>query len=135
MRSKPQSMFVLDPHRMHEQRSSLHELGMAVISEIGNEGFDSLSSALDSLDPDFKRLLVEGAYAEIIGRPNLSLKRRELVTVAVLTTMGNAKSALKYHAGGMLNTGWSPEALLGTMWQTLLYGGGTRRNSRHWSCP
>lgn len=108
---------------MHEQRSSLHELGMAVISEIGNEGFDSLSSALDSLDPDFKRLLVEGAYAEIIGRPNLSLERRELVTVAVLTTMGNAKSALKYHAGGMLNTGWSPEALLGTMWQTLLYGG------------
>lgn len=108
---------------MHEQPGSLHELGMAVISEIGNEGFDSLSSALDSLDPDFKRLLVEGAYAEIIGRPNLSLKRRELVTVAVLTTMGNAKSALRYHAGGMLNTGWSPEALVDTMLQTLLYAG------------
>lgn len=108
---------------MHKQRSSLHEVGMAVIHAIGDEGFDSLSSALDSLDPDFKRLLVEGAYAGLIARPNLSLKHRELLTVAVLTTMGNADSALKYHAGGMLNTGWAPGELLETILQTLVYAG------------
>lgn len=96
---------------------------MSVIHAIGDEGFTSLSAALDSLDPDFKRLLVEGEYADIIARPNLSLKHRELVTVAVLATMGNADSALKYHAGGMLNTGWAPEALLETVLQTLCYAG------------
>ncbi|KUZ72461.1 carboxymuconolactone decarboxylase [Burkholderia ubonensis] len=96
---------------------------MSVIQAIGNGGFTSLSAALDSLDPDFKRLLVEGAYADIIARPNLSLKHRELVTVAVLATTGNADSALKYHAGGMLNTGWTPEALLETVWQTLFHAG------------
>jgi 4-carboxymuconolactone decarboxylase len=108
---------------MHAKRISKHELGMSVIHAIGDEGFNSLSAALDSLDPDFKRLLVEGAYADIIARPNLSLKRRELITVAVLTTIGNVDSALKYHAGGMLNTGWSPEALLETVLHTLLYAG------------
>ncbi|WP_174967063.1 carboxymuconolactone decarboxylase family protein [Burkholderia lata] len=96
---------------------------MSVIHAIGDEGFIGLSAALDRLDPDFKRLLVEGAYADIIARPNLSLKYRELVTVAVLTTMGNAGSALKYHAGGMLNTGWAPQALLETAFETLYYAG------------
>ncbi|WP_175014498.1 carboxymuconolactone decarboxylase family protein [Burkholderia lata] len=96
---------------------------MSVIHAIGDEGFVSLSAALDRLDPDFKRLLVEGAYADIIARPNLSLKHRELVTVAVLATMGNADSALKYHAGGMLNTGWAPHALIETVFETLYYAG------------
>lgn len=96
---------------------------MSVIHAIGNEGFDSLSSALDSLAPDFRRLLVEGAYADIIARPNLALKYRELVTVAVLATIGNADAALKYHANGMLNTGWTPEAVVETVWQTLHYAG------------
>ncbi|WP_322081073.1 carboxymuconolactone decarboxylase family protein [Burkholderia sp. BCC1972] len=96
---------------------------MSVIHAIGDEGFNSLSAALDRLDPDFKRLLVEGAYADIIARPNLSLKYRELVTVAVLATMGNADSALKYHAGGMLNTGWAPQAVLETVFDTLYYAG------------
>ncbi|KWE36533.1 carboxymuconolactone decarboxylase family protein [Burkholderia territorii] len=108
---------------MHAQTISRHELGMSVIQAIGNEGFDSLSAALDCLAPDFKRLLVEGAYADIIARPNLALKYRELVTVAVLATIGNADAALKYHANGMLNTGWTPEAVVETVWQTLHYAG------------
>ncbi|MBN3853462.1 carboxymuconolactone decarboxylase [Paraburkholderia sp. Ac-20340] len=96
---------------------------MSTIRAIGDEGFNSLSAALDKLDPDFKKLLVEGAYADIIARPGLSLKYRELITVAVLTSMGNAESALKYHAGGMLNTGWTPEALLETAMHTLAWSG------------
>lgn len=108
---------------MHANTISRHELGMSVIHAIGVEGFSGLSAALDRLDPDFGRLLVEGAYADIIARPNLSLKNRELVTVAALTTMGNADSALRYHAGGMLNTGWTPEALFETVLLTLDYAG------------
>ncbi|CAB3746807.1 carboxymuconolactone decarboxylase family protein [Paraburkholderia solisilvae] len=108
---------------MIEHDKSLHDVGMAVIHAIGDAGFDSLSSALDGLDPGFRRLLVEGAYAGIIARPNLALKHRELITVAVLTTMGNAESALKYHAAGMLNTGWSADELLETVLHTLVYAG------------
>jgi 4-carboxymuconolactone decarboxylase len=106
-----------------EPRGSQYECGMAVIHTIGSEGFDSLSAALDRLDPDFKRLLVEHGYAGIIARPGLALRHRELVTVAVLATMGNADSALKYHASGMLNTGWSAEELLETVLHTAVYAG------------
>jgi 4-carboxymuconolactone decarboxylase len=108
---------------MEEQGRSLHEIGMEVIRTIGDEGFDSLSAALDKLDPAFRRLLIEGGYAGLIARPELALKHRELVTVAVLATMGNAESALKYHAAGMLNTGWTPEALLETALHTLIHAG------------
>ncbi|WP_321951137.1 carboxymuconolactone decarboxylase family protein [Paraburkholderia bannensis] len=108
---------------MYAQRVDKHEIGMSTIRAIGDDGFNNLSAALDKLDPDFKQLLVEGAYADIIARPNLSLNYRELVTVAVLTSMGNAEAALKYHAGGMLNTGWAPEALLETAIHTLAYSG------------
>jgi 4-carboxymuconolactone decarboxylase len=114
---------MLDSRDAPEHRSALYERGMAIIDTIGNEGFDSLCAALDRLDPDFKRLLVEGGYAELIARPKLALKHRELVTVAVLATMGNADSALKYHAGGMLNTGWSAQELLETVLQTSVYAG------------
>ncbi|QYD73425.1 carboxymuconolactone decarboxylase family protein [Paraburkholderia edwinii] len=96
---------------------------MAIIHTIGSEGFDTLSAALDRLDPDFKRMLVEHGYAELIARPKLALKHRELVTVAVLSAMGNADSALKYHASGMLNTGWSAEELLETVLHTSVYAG------------
>jgi 4-carboxymuconolactone decarboxylase len=112
-----------DSRSAPEHRGSMYERGMAVIRTIGDEGFDSLSAALDRLDPDFKRLLVEGGYAEIIARPKLALKHRELVTVAVLATMGNADSAFKYHASGMLNTGWSAEELLETVLHTSVYAG------------
>jgi len=43
---------------------SLHEIGMTVIRAIGDEGFSNLSSALDRLDPGFRRGLVEGAYGQ-----------------------------------------------------------------------
>ena len=112
-----------DSRSVLEHRRSQYERGMAVIHTIGSEGFDSLCAALDRLDPDFKQLLVEQGYAEIIARPKLALKHRELVTVAVLATMGNADSALKYHASGMLNTGWSAEALLETVMHTSVYAG------------
>jgi len=104
-------------------QTSLHDIGMNVIHAIGNEGFDSLSFALDKLDPEFRRLLVEGAYAGLIARPKLALKHRELITVAALATIGNAESALKYHASGMLNTGWTPQELLETVLHTLTYAG------------
>lgn len=108
---------------MYEQARSLHDIGMDVIRSIGDEGFDSLSAALDRLDPGFKRLLIEGGYAGLIARPNLALKHRELITVAVLATIGNAESALEYHAAGMLNTGWPPQALFETALHTLIYAG------------
>ena len=110
---------------MREHESSLYEIGMTVVRAVGDEGFNSLSSALDRLDPDFKRLLVEGGYAGLIARPNLALKHRELLTVAVLATTGKADSALKYHAAGMLNTGWTPDELLEAILQTLVYSGVT----------
>jgi 4-carboxymuconolactone decarboxylase len=106
-----------------EPRSAQYDRGMAIIQTIGSEGFDTLSAALDRLDPDFKRLLVEHGYAELIARPKLALKHRELVTVAVLSARGNADSALKYHASGMLNTGWSAEELLETVLHTSVYAG------------
>ncbi|MDN7797694.1 carboxymuconolactone decarboxylase family protein [Burkholderia vietnamiensis] len=110
-------------HTMRDKAISRHDLGMSVIHAIGSDGFAQLSAALDMLDPDFRRLLIEGAYADIIARPNLALKHRELITVAVLTVMGNTEATLKYHAGGMLNTGWAPQAVLATVWLTRRYAG------------
>lgn len=110
---------------MREHERSLYEIGMTVVRAVGDEGFNSLSSALDRLNPDFKRLLVEGGYAGLIARPNLALKHRELLTVAVLATMGKADSALKYHAAGMLNTGWTHDELIETILQTIVYSGVT----------
>lgn len=56
-------------------------------------------------------------------QPGLSLKDREIATVAALTTQGNASSAFKFHCAGMLNTGWSAQEIVETVLHALVYAG------------
>jgi 4-carboxymuconolactone decarboxylase len=40
---------------------------------------------------------------DIYSRPGLDLKSREIATVAMLITLGNAEPQLKFHINGVLN--------------------------------
>jgi 4-carboxymuconolactone decarboxylase len=80
---------------------------------------------LQRLSPAFARLLIEQTYGEVISRPALSLKDRELATVAMLVALGDVPSALELHCVGMLRTGWSPREMA----EVILFaaaGAGTR---------
>ncbi|WP_217478267.1 carboxymuconolactone decarboxylase family protein, partial [Paraburkholderia humisilvae] len=82
---------------------------------VGGSRCAPLIERLNRLSPAISGVLVETVYCDVIGRPGLSLKDREVATVAVLAAQGNTPIALTFHCEGMLNTGWYPRALIETV--------------------
>jgi 4-carboxymuconolactone decarboxylase len=47
----------------------------------------------------------------------------ELASVAAISALGKAPSALRFHIGGMLETGWTPREVVETLLHVLVYAG------------
>lgn len=97
--------------------------GMATLDVVAGGAGRELLERLDQLSPDISRLLIEDTYGAIISRPNLSLKTRELATVAALVALGDVPWALRIHCSGMLNTGWCAREMAETMLLAAAGGG------------
>jgi 4-carboxymuconolactone decarboxylase len=89
--------------------------GLRLLRIIGGPDHANTTSLLARLSPDFVDLLIATGYGELLSRPALNMKTRELVTVAVLAARGNTPSAFRFHCGGMLNTGWTPVQVVETI--------------------
>lgn len=103
--------------------ASRWDAGIAAIKAVGGDDYDRMVRPLLRLSPEFHRLLIEHGYGELVGRPGLSLKIRELVTVGVLCVLGDAPAALRFHCAGMLNTGWTARQLVEIVIQSSAHGG------------
>jgi 4-carboxymuconolactone decarboxylase len=84
---------------------------------------ERVTAKLSELDPDLPRLITDYAFADVIGRPGLDIKTREMLTVAALTAMGNAPAQLEFHMRGALNVGVSRQELLEIVIQMTVYAG------------
>ncbi len=73
--------------------------------------------------PDLAQWITDFAYGQVVSRPQLDLCTRELVTVASLTTQGNATRQLTAHVNGALNAGCKPEAVVEVVTQMAVYAG------------
>ncbi len=67
-------------------------------------------SVVDTLG-DLGRYIVEFAFGDIYDRPGLSLRDRELVTVAMLAAMGGCEPQLDVHLRAAVNVGVSTNEL------------------------
>ena len=83
--------------------------GWETVNKINAEGAARQWETLSAIAPDFARWIVESAYGDVLGRPQLGLRDREIATLAALATLGNAPSQLKAHVEGALNVGLSRE--------------------------
>jgi 4-carboxymuconolactone decarboxylase len=95
-----------------ESASERFARGMQVLKEIGGEGFDIPVNRLAQVAPDLARFTIEFAYGDILSRPGLDLRLRQIVTVASLMTHGSVQPQLKYHMTGFLNAGGEPAELV-----------------------
>jgi 4-carboxymuconolactone decarboxylase len=59
---------------------------------------------------DLGRLIVEFAYGDVYSRPGLSLRDRQIATVAVLVALGRS-SQLPVHLRSSLKAGLTPDEL------------------------
>lgn len=72
---------------------------------------------------DLGRYVVEFAYGDVYSRPGLSLRDREIASVALLTAMGGREPQLKVHLNAALEAGLTPAELEEVVIHTVPYAG------------
>lgn len=106
-----------------QQPAPRFERGWDTLKQVDGHAGEAVIESLRDLAPDLGRFIVEFAFGDVISRPGLDLRTRELVTVAALTALGNARPQLKVHLHGALNVGCTREEVLETIIQMAVYAG------------
>lgn len=102
---------------------SRYERGIERLREVDGSAGERVVESLAGICPDLGRYIVEFGFGDVYSRPGLSLREREIATVAALTALGNAAPQLKVHIGAALNVGLSREEIVEVILQMSLYAG------------
>ena len=97
--------------------------GWEKLKEIDGEAGQRVIDALKSVAPDLARYTIEFPFGEVYSRGGLSLKEREIATVAALTALGHAQAQLKVHIHGALNVGCTRKEVIEVIIQMAVYAG------------
>ena len=100
-----------------------HARGVAALEIITGGGTAKLVEGLQDLAPELSDWVIDFAYGDVVSRPQLNLRTRELATVAALTALGNAPPQLRAHIKGALNAGCTPREVLEVVLQMSVYAG------------
>lgn len=96
-----------------------YERGLAKLAEVDGQAGQRVVSNLG----DLGRYIVEFAFGDIYSRPGLSLREREIATVAILTALGGREPQLRVHMGAALHAGITLRELEEIVLQTVPYAG------------
>jgi len=99
------------------------ERGWRKLRELDEPNAEYLRETMSKEEPELYSYLVEFVFGDVLSRPVLDLKMRELATVAVLTALGNARPQLRLHINGALNMGWTREEVHEIIMQQAIYAG------------
>ena len=97
--------------------------GLEKLKEIDGHAGERVLDALKDIAPDLGRYVIEFGFGDIYSRGILSLKEREIATVAALVALGNAQPQLKVHIHGALNVGCTRQEVVEIMIQMAAYAG------------
>ncbi|HEX2143651.1 MAG TPA: carboxymuconolactone decarboxylase family protein [Glycomyces sp.] len=100
-----------------------HERGLKVLQYLSGEADPTVVTSLADIAPDLGRHIAEFAYGEILTRPGLELRDRELVTIGALAALGNAAPQLRFHINGALNAGCTKAEVIEALLQIAVYAG------------
>jgi 4-carboxymuconolactone decarboxylase len=89
---------------------------------LGEQGMAVLRS-LEPICPDMARYVIEFAYGDVLSRPGLSVRDRQIATLAGLAAIGHASPQLKSHIRGSLNAGLTREEIVEVLLQMALFAG------------
>lgn len=97
--------------------------GRAALDVITDGETDQRLAQLKQFAPEMFDWIVDFAYGDVVSRPALDLRSRELATVAALTALGNAAPQLRAHIDGALNAGCAPREIVEVILQMAVYAG------------
>lgn len=111
-----------DPTYKVPPASDWYETGVRELSKLDRLQVKRLEESYNDFAPDLVKFIIR-SYAEIFTRDNLSIKQREIATIAALTALGNARPQLKFHINAALNIGLKPEEVKEIMLIMTVYSG------------
>lgn len=91
--------------------SSKYERGKKVLGELTKIPQSNTLTGYSAFAPAIDTFLKEHLFADIFERDVLTYAQRELVTISVIATIGNADPMLQSHLGISLNVGITSEQL------------------------
>ncbi|WP_406509803.1 carboxymuconolactone decarboxylase family protein [Streptomyces sp. NBC_00212] len=106
-----------------ETTDERYERGLAVLRIVGGQENPAVLDSLADIAPDLGRMTVAFGYGDVLSRPGLTLRQRQIATVGALAAMGNAAPQLRFHIDGALNVGVSPAEIVEILIHTAVYAG------------
>lgn len=103
--------------------SDRYERGLDIINKVNRQGAENARKSVQDIAPDLMRYAIEYPYGDLLSRPGLDLKSRQIATVAALTALGNAQPQLKFHINGALNVGCTRTEIVELITQMSAYAG------------
>ena len=82
-----------------------------------------VAANLDAMSDDFAEIILGFAFTDILSRPGVDLKTREMMTVAALTAMATAPGQLEFHIRAAMNVGVTRAEIVEIMLQMAVYAG------------
>jgi len=78
---------------------------------------------LRDIAPDLADWILDFSYGDVLSRPGLDFRTRQLATIAALTALGNAQPQLKVHVEGALKVGCRPQEIIEVILQMAVFAG------------
>lgn len=94
-----------------DETNEKHERGKKILEELTQTPQSDTLKGYSAFAPTIDTFLKEHLFADIFERDVLNYQQRELVTISVIATIGNAEPMLKSHLTICLNVGLKPQQL------------------------
>jgi 4-carboxymuconolactone decarboxylase len=99
------------------------EKGVEVQKEVYRESIDQMYQDSRLNQRHIHAYLSANCFGDYLTRKGIDIKTRELLTFAMLISMGGCEPQVKWHVQGSINVGNDKETLLGVITQLLPYIG------------
>ncbi|MEP9350435.1 carboxymuconolactone decarboxylase family protein [Xanthobacter sp. KR7-225] len=108
-----------------ETREARRKRGSEVLSRTSAAAGDAVVRSFADIAPDIGALIVENAYGDVFGRPQITSKTRELTACAALAAVGSKtmETPLRVHVNAALTAGASREEIIETLLNLVPYFG------------
>src|SRR5688572_17971567 len=109
----------MDALTLDERRSR----GLRTLEAITGGVGEDVVRGLRDIAPEFADWILDFSYGDVMARPGLDWRSRQLATIAALTAMGTAQPQLRVHLNGALNVGCKPREIVEVILQMAVYAG------------
>lgn len=111
-------------YRRKKVTTSNYEKGLKLLNQLhGGHAGESIIKDMQEICPDYARITIETGFGDIMSRPQLDLKTRELAIIASCVTLGHVTLQLRAHIEAALTIGATHEEIIEVIFQTALYAG------------